>query len=317
MKNLVKEFTKEKPTVLTAATHERYQSYMDDLPFNFIMWNYQGAKEWDFNYAPLPANHEIVNVLTPNIKPDVILSQHKYGQHQLFSKAARQLRVPLIQLEHTLPQRDSDLNLNALIGDKNVFLSQYSVNQWQFPMHHTVIPQCVDTELFESRRKQQKSLSLLSVVNEFDQRDGSCNYTGWKNITSSFSTKLVGTSKTGISKPAENIDELIDIYNNHYIFLNTSRASTMPFSLFEAMSCGCCCISSATSMIPEVIQHGYNGFLYDVNNDKDGKKLVQHILSLNKQTLQQIGDNARKTVIEKFSKTKFTQNWTNLINEVI
>jgi glycosyltransferase involved in cell wall biosynthesis len=317
MTSIVKEFTGERPTILTAATHERYQSYMDDLPFKFILWDYPGSRKWDFNYAPLPANHEMVTSLTPDIRIDAVLSQHKTGQHQVFSVVAQQLNIPLIQLEHTLPLSDRHFQLNALYGDKNVFLSQYSANRWQFPMQYDIIPQCVDTDLFENRNKVSKSLSVLSVVNEFDTREGPCNYSGWKKITRGISYKLVGRSNNDISQPAANVDELVDIYNDHAVFLNTSRASTMPFALFEAMSCGCCCISSDTSMIPEVINHGENGFLYDVKDNDAGRKLLQNVLSMDRKDLTEIGRRARQTVLEKFSKAKFTENWTNLINEVI
>ena len=89
----------------------------------------------------------------------------------------------------------------------------------------------------------------------------------------------------------------------------------MPFSVFEAMACGCVVVSTATTMIPEVIKSGYNGFLYDIDNPEDGRRILKTLCSADKESLLEIGQNARNTVIEKFNKAQFLEKWTNVINE--
>ena len=319
MNKILKEFTGEKIKVLTGATHERYQSYFADLPFEFILLDFDKWKKWDFRYASLPANHTIVKTLTPDICPDVILSQQKFGQYQLFSEMAKMLKVPFISMEHMLPNlawpKKRIQEMSTMIGHTNVFLSEFSRKAWKLdPQICTIIPQCVDGDLFRSSNIN-RSYSILSVVNEFDDREGPCNYSGWLKTTEGLQTKLVGTSKSGISVPAKDVNELVNIYNSHYIFLNTSRNSTMPFSVFEAMACGCVVVSTATTMIPDVIKSGYNGFLYDIDHPEDGKRILKSLCSADKESLLEIGQNARNTVIEKFNKAQFLEKWTNVINE--
>lgn len=319
MNKILKEFTGEKIKILTAATHERYQSYFADLPFEFILLDFDKWKKWDFNYAALPDNHIIIKTLTPDINPDIILSQQKFGQYQLFSEMAKMLKVPMISMEHMLPNpmwpKKRAQEMGSMTGHINIFLSEFSRKAWKAdPQISTVIPQCVDSDLFSMSNKN-RSYVILSVVNEFDEREGPCNYSGWLQTTSGMQTKLVGTSKSGISRPAKNVNELVNIYNSHYIFLNTSRNSTMPFSVFEAMACGCVVVSTATTMIPDVIKSGYNGFLYDINYPEDGREIIKKLCSADKEYLLEIGQNARNTVVEKFSKSKFLESWTNVINE--
>ena len=65
----------------------------------------------------------------------------------------------------------------------------------------------------------------------------------------------------GLSEPAASTEGLVATYQNSRIFLNTSTISPVPTALMEAMSCGCAVVSTATCMIPEVIEHGVNGFI--------------------------------------------------------
>ena len=78
----------------------------------------------------------------------------------------------------------------------------------------------------------------------------------------------------------------------------------------EAMSCGCAVVSTATCMIPEVIEHGVNGF---ITNDKEQMK--QHLVDLlnDEDMAREIGDNARKTIVERYSTDLFVNNWESVL----
>ena len=114
----------------------------------------------------------------------------------------------------------------------------------------------------------------------------------------------------GLSKPAASIEELVATYQNSRIFLNTSTISPVPTALMEAMSCGCAVVSTATCMIPEVIEHGVNGF---ITNDKEQMK--QHLVDLlnDEDMAREIGDNARKTIVERYSTDLFVNNWESVL----
>jgi glycosyltransferase involved in cell wall biosynthesis len=82
-------------------------------------------------------------------------------------------------------------------------------------------------------------------------------------------------------------------------------------ALLEAMSCECACVSSATCLIPDIIEHGKDGYLCPVNKPE---KFVQYIQLLmnDKEHAKEIGKNARKKIQQMFSLNNFVNNW-NLV----
>lgn len=63
---------------------------------------------------------------------------------------------------------------------------------------------------------------------------------------------------TGHLEQAEDVAAHLSLCD---IFLQPSLMEGMPNSLLEAMACSCLCIASDAGGIPEIIQHGENGFL--------------------------------------------------------
>lgn len=74
----------------------------------------------------------------------------------------------------------------------------------------------------------------------------------------------------------------------------------LSWSLIEAMAAGCNIISSATPPIMEVIKDGYNGLLIDFHSHLDLSNKVCEVLTA-KESFSFLGENARKTVLEKYS----------------
>lgn len=312
---------KEKYNILTFDTHERYQTQLCKTGHNFYSFRSDGAKEWDTNYAPLPENYYVLpkNSIINGIDFDFILSQSKFGQFQMAKRIQAMLGVPILSLEHTLPisnwpaaQLDE---FRSMTGDVNVFISEYSVDQWRMPAKSDVIHHSVDSELFKpiEVEKQEK---VLSVVNEFAERDYCCNYEGWKRIKSSFhdntNFKVVGTCSRGLAKPAASLDALVQEYCSAPVFLNTSTVSPVPTSLLEAMSCGCAVVSTATCMIPEIISNGENGYC---SNDESKLSFYIKELLVNEELRKSVGEKARETILEKFSEDKFINNWNNIFDK--
>lgn len=303
--------------ILCGSTHERYQTGFEKCNANFYLFNGPEIKTWEHKYAPLPNNHiqligDGLQQIPIGLDFDLILSQHKFGQFQLFSSIAQMFNIPLISLEHTLPMKNWGnaqlMRLKNMKGNINVFISEYSRGKWGWNDDEAVVVHHgVDTELFTNYNNDRKN-NILSVVNDWVNRDWCCNFQGWQRITNGLPVFPVG-STPGLSKPATDTKELIQFYNNSRIFINTSTVSPVPTALLEAMSCGCAIITTATCMIPEIIQDGYNGF---ISND-EGYLRQKCIELLNNEDLaKQIGYNARKTILEKFRMEKFVQTWDNV-----
>lgn len=195
---------KDKYNILTFDTHERYQTQLAKTGHDFYSFRYDNCKVWNESYAKLPSNYYVLpnNTVFNFVDYDFILSQSKFGQFQMAAYIQKVLRIPIISLEHTLPipswpakQLEDFRNLN---GDINLFISEYSRKQWQ--MNGQVVHHSVDTDLFAPLNIPKEDY-VLSVVNDYINRDYCCNFSGWQRITKEFKTRLVGDTP-GLSKPA-------------------------------------------------------------------------------------------------------------------
>jgi hypothetical protein len=309
-----------KYNILTFPTHERYETQLCKTGHNFYSFVADEMKEWNTDYAPKPDNYYTLpnNVLYQGIGFDFILSQSKFGQFQLASHINQSLSLPIVSLEHTVPipswPEGQAEGMSSMAGDMNVFISEYSRDQWNPPAQaqSTVVHHGVDTATFAPSKSKSQSPHILSVVNDFVNRDYCCNYSGWERITQGLETKLVGDTE-GLSKPADSVESLVSEYNNCQVFLNTSTLSPIPTTVLEAMSCGCAVVSTATCMIPEIIEHGKNGMIS--NDEKELRSFIEQLLE-DEALRTRLGEAARETIVSRFSEETFVKQWNTLFDEV-
>lgn len=95
---------------------------------------------------------------------------------------------------------------------------------------------------------------------------------------------------------------------------------TYPFvlswSFLDAMSTGCCIVASDTAPVNEVMQDNYNGLLtdfFDVNKLADK---IEYSLD-NQNKMNEIRENARKTIIQKYDLVDTVARQIKFIDEVI
>lgn len=306
---------RNKYNILTFDTHERYQYQQAKTGHNFFSFRYDGCKEWDKNYSELPENYYIMpkNSIMTSVNFDFILSHSKFGQFQAAHSINQRLNLPIVSLEHTLPINnwpESQLNsFRSMTGNINVFISEYSAGKWNMNCDTKVVKHSVDSDLFTPGEWERKN-HVLSVANDFINRDYCLNYNGWKRVTEGFPVRVVGDTP-GLSEAAKDVSELVGEYQTSSIFFNSSTISPVPTSLLEAMSCGCAVVSTATCMIPEIIENGVNGFIS--NDETELKGYIKQLLD-DPSLAAKMGNAARKTVVEDFSEQKFINNWNEIFD---
>jgi glycosyltransferase involved in cell wall biosynthesis len=307
--------------ILTFDTHERYQEQLAKTGHNFYSFRYDNCKLWNTTYAKIPSNYYVMpkGTIISGLEYDLILSQSKFGQYQVAQQLKRFFDVPIISLEHTLPIPSwPNQQLEAfrqMSGDINIFISEYSRRQWQ--MNGEVIHHSVDMETFKPAINEAVNLPkenhVLSVVNDYVNRDYCCNFSGWQRITSGIKTKLVGDTP-GLSKAVASTADLVKEYQQAAVFLNTSTISPVPTALLEAMACGCAVVSTATCMIPEIIENGINGF---ISNDEEELKEYIQVLLVSEELQKRIGNAARETILKRFSQEQFINKWNEIFNKAV
>lgn len=324
--SILRKATKKKTdkfNILTAATHEAYETNLSKTDANFYALGHDNFKGWNTKFREIPDNYILLDKskgtkqLPKAVDFDFVLSQNKFGQFQILAPLAKQLHLPLISLEHTLPvpfwNRRVLQEASQMRGDINVFISSHSIGEWGFDNTDPsvrVIRHGINTDEFIDKKQERKNV-LLSIVNDWVNRDWCCGFESWKIITEGLPVQVYGDTK-GLSLPTQSIEHLIDVYNEHSVFLNTSTLSPIPTVLMEAMSCGCAIVTTGTCMIPEVVEHGYNALVS--NNLDELRKYCVHLLN-EPEYARELGTNARKTILEKFNVNKFVGEWNSIFEE--
>ena len=309
--------------ILTFPTHERYQTNIAETGHNFYLWQGKGINPWKSEYSPVPKGHTLLNPtrgdaqIPDYVDIDLVLSQNKFGQFQIAEQIAKQLKCPLVSLEHTLPMEswsNSQLvQMRYMRGDINLFISEYSRNKWGWNENEaSVVHHGVDTELFSPSNNTQRDAKVLSVVNDWINRDWCCGFKLWREITNypegNMPLRVLGDTP-GLSAPAESTEHLIEEYRHSRIFLNTSLISPVPTCLLEAMSCGCAVVTTSTCMIPEIIKNGENGYISD--DPTKLREYIQRLLS-DEKLATELGMAARETVTNNFSLDSFVNKWNEV-----
>jgi glycosyltransferase involved in cell wall biosynthesis len=308
---------KDKYKILTIPTHERYETQLSKTGHDFYSLNIDQHKKWNTSQCPIPDNYHILppNDLCSYLNYDFILSQSKFGQFQVLQQINQSLRIPFISLEHTLPlyglQPEENINvMQSMIGNVNVFISEFSQSSWNIGVDSHVIHHGIDTKTFNDNNQDREN-HILSVANDFIKRDYCLNFYGWQRVTKDLPTKVIGETE-GLSVAAQSTQELVNEYNKCAIFFNSSTLSPIPTSLLEAMSCGCAVVSTATCMIPTIIKNDINGF---ISNDENELKNYLIMLLNNPEKRHQLGKAARQTIVELFSEEQFITKWNKLFDE--
>lgn len=110
-----------------------------------------------------------------------------------------------------------------------------------------------------------------------------------------------------------------------YDFINFMQISsahvyaTYPYilswSLLNAMAVGCPIIASNTQPVLEVIQDNYNGLLYDFFNVNQMVEKIEYALD-NKEKMQELRNNARQTILDKYDLRKLLAQQMTLVNSL-
>jgi glycosyltransferase involved in cell wall biosynthesis len=94
---------------------------------------------------------------------------------------------------------------------------------------------------------------------------------------------------------AGNLEEVAEVYKALDVYLITSRIEGGPQSILESMASGVPLISTCVGMSPDVIVHGENGILVDV---EDRQSLIDHVTRLmeSPEESKNLAGNALRTV---------------------
>lgn len=307
------ESTGRKLKILTFPTHERFETNLAETGHEFYSFPHPDLKTWD-HISPLPKNYNLMpkGLFYPSDGYDLILAQGRYGQFDLAQDLNRMLQIPIISVEHSCVNPSLDYNtiqkMGRMVADVNVFTSEYSASSWNtlgINRNINIIEYGVDSNLFAPNNKK-KHKQVLTVAEADKKNDVVLNYSGWERITAKLPGKLID-----LSIPYT-LEELVNQYNSSAVYLNTTLHHPMPMPLLEAMSCGCAVVALDACGLSKVIEHGVNGMI----SENEHEVIDYCNLLLNDEELAKtLGENARQTVLERFNKERFIDEWNEIFQK--
>lgn len=120
-----------------------------------------------------------------------------------------------------------------------------------------------------------------------------------------------------VTKHLSNAEDVAEHLRICDFYLQPSLFEGMPNALLEAMACGRTCIASDAGGIPEIVQHGVNGFILPrAHLDQLGTAVEEAIL-LDASLKTSIGESARATILTHFDLRRERQLLTETVSPLL
>ncbi|MGE7091861.1 N-acetyl-alpha-D-glucosaminyl L-malate synthase BshA [Lysinibacillus sp. NPDC048646] len=110
-------------------------------------------------------------------------------------------------------------------------------------------------------------------------------------------------------------ENLAELYSISDLKLLLSQQESFGLVLLEAMACGVPCIGSAVGGIPEVIDHGVDGYLVELGDTDAVAEYAVNLLN-DEDKLQSFREAAMRAVNEKFHSSKIVEQYEKLYEKV-
>ena len=306
--------------ILTWHTHGSYLLYLTQAPHDFYVLSKPGRPAgyggrcghmpWGDNVHDLPAEQAKGQPL------DLILFQddHQYldDQYELLSPAQR--RLPKIYLEHD-PPREHPVDSRHVVTDEDVLVvhcTAFNRLMWENGRSPTRV---IDHGVIAPRAAYGGELERgIVVVNHIARRGRRLGYDVFEQARRKVPLDLVGMGAQEAGGLGEIRHAELPAFAARYrFFFNPIRYTSMGLAVIEAMMTGMPVVALATTEMTTVVKDGVNGFL-----DTDPRRLIERmqILLEDRQLARRLGQEARRTALQRFNIERFVADWNDAFAEV-
>lgn len=250
------------------------------------------------NYTLFEFHHnaDLITHLPASLDFDLIVAFERPSQFEIAKKISKVLQIPIAVIENRFPISVSDaFSVSAysnMTGSLNVFGNSYLKSFWNVSGESEVLMPGVNTSKF-TPEEGQRSNKVLTVVNNFIQRDEETSFSKWKAIVEGFEIALVGHNP-GIASQFTPFSSLHKTYQASKVYLNTTTGGIFPIEVIEAMASGCAVVTLDFIGMRDFIKSGENGFICKT---VDEARAIINKLHTDKDLFTKISSNARSFVV--------------------
>lgn len=306
--------------ILTWHTHGSYLYYLTQIPHDFYVVSKPGRPPgyggrcghlpWGPNVHDLPASEVSRQAL------DCIVFQddHQYTEDQYEYLSPTQRRLPRVYIEHD-PPREHPVDARHPVQDPNVLVvhcTHFNRLMWD---SGSVPTRVIDHGVVDPGYRYSGELERgIVVVNNIHRRGRRLGFDLFKQTRRSVRLDLVGMGADEAGGIGEVLHADLPAFASRYrFFFNPIRYTSMGLAVIECMMAGMPIVALATTEMVTVLKDGINGFI-----DTDVERLVSQMEFLlgDLEAAQELGREARRTALDRFSIRRFAADWSSLLAEV-
>jgi Glycosyl transferases group 1 len=306
--------------ILTWHTHGAYLLYLTQAPHDFYVLSKPGRPggyggrsghlPWGRNVHDLP----IEEARERSFDCIVFQDDHQYLEDQHNYLSAAQRRLPKIYVEHD-PPRQNPTEERHIVTDRDVLLVHVTAFNRLMWNSGDVPTRVIDHGVIEPKARYTGELERgLVVVNNIAMRGRRLGYDIYRAVKRDAPLDLVGMGAENAGGLGEVLHAELPAFAARYrFFFNPIRYTSMGLGVIEAMMVGLPIVALATTEMVTVIRDGTNGFI-----DTEPSRLVERMRALlaDRRLAKTLGEQARRTALERFNIARFVAGWNAAFAEV-
>jgi glycosyltransferase involved in cell wall biosynthesis len=305
--------------ILTWHTHGSYLLYLTQAPHDFYVLAKQGrppgygGRGGHLPFGPNVHDLPVEEAAGQELDCIVFQDDHQYLEDQHRYLSAAQRRLPKVYIEHD-PPRQNPTEEKHIVTDTNVtvvHVTHFNRLMWDTRAPTRVIDHGVIAPQAEYSGELERG---LVVVNNIATRGRRLGGDVFQEARRRVPLDLVGMGAEQAGGIGEVVHRDLPAFAARYrFFFNPIRWTSMGLGVIEAMMVGLPIVALASTEMTTVIRDGHNGFI-----DTDLERLVDlmQLLLKDRALAGHLGENARRTAMERFSIERFVRDWNDVLAEV-
>lgn len=315
--------------ILSFNWHEPYLCLLARIGHEFLIVEPEIApghyRRWDENMRPVPKNVRLISqksaekmlelgeldlIIAHNIKDLIAVKDYSLPKIVVFHNC---LTTEIKLGQDKVDRKEYLGQVQLLLKDvQKVFISGKKRQDWG--LSGELILPGLDVSEYGGYHGNRET--VLQVGNLLQERDLMMGYSVSKEIVGSHALTTLGLNPNiPGSRLSQGFQDLLEHFRSSRVFINTTvdeYEDGYNLSMLEAMATGMPVVSSWNASSP--LEDGKNGYI-----SKDAGYLNERInfLLKNPQEARKLGQQAQKTVQEKFPLKRFLQSWQKVIEKSV